>query len=107
MIDFAPLVVIMSRVAEMIVRRGGTFDKPKALKVWSEAISMVQSVDCDSFEHNTFIPCRSSDQAFEPVVDEVLVTLFLEWYGRHVCPKSARDSPVPRLRRVTDCEAVG
>jgi len=78
--DGDPLVVVMYRVAQKIRNRGGSFEKAKARKVWCRALTMLQEYD-DTLEHNTFIPCRWCDQAFEPVIDDRLLTLFLRWYN--------------------------
>ena len=80
LVDFAPLVVVMARLAAIIEERGGSFDKPKARKVWSEAVKMAQDDNYDSLEHNRWIPCRSCDKSFEPIIDDTLLSLFLAWY---------------------------
>lgn len=76
--DFDPLVVVMNRLAWVMENKGATFDKPKARKVWLLATMEIQE---DSFivEHNRFTPCRYCETAFEPVVDDRLLDLFLAW----------------------------
>jgi hypothetical protein len=77
--DFIPLVVVMVRVAQRIEERGGSFKKSKARWVWCEAMRVFQE-DNSLLEHNSCIPCRTCDQAFEPVIDDALLTLFLAWH---------------------------
>jgi len=93
--DYDPLVAVMALVAEE-VRGLGLSLKPgdKGRKVWCKAMRMIQDGD-GSLEHNTFLPCRTCDQAFEPVIDNHLLTLFLTWstsdkpedlIAMHKCP---------------------
>ena len=90
--DFAPLVVIMTLVTEEFGSK--SFDDPKVRKAWCRVIQRLQA-DTSLLEHNNFIPCRRCNQAFEPVVDEKLLTLFLTWretrgpqdlVAIHLCP---------------------
>lgn len=78
--DCDPLIVVMSRVADIIRKRKGSFDKPKARDVWCRAMIMLQDDDGGILEHNTCIPCRWCDREFEPVIDDALLALFLVWY---------------------------
>ena len=57
---------------------GLSLEKPEGRKVWRESLQMLQ-IDNGTLEHNTFLPCRTCDQAFEPAIDEVLLDLF--WRG--------------------------
>ncbi|MFH1417983.1 MAG: hypothetical protein ABII12_06840 [Planctomycetota bacterium] len=78
LMDYAPLVVVMHLVAEEVRNLELSLDQSEGRKVWLEALEMIQDGE-GCLEHNTFIPCRTCDQAFEPVVDEKLLTLFLTW----------------------------
>lgn len=91
--DFDPLVVVMHLVTEEVLGLCRSFQKKAARSAWCEALRTIQSGG--SLEHNSFIPCRRCDQAFEPVVDEELLRLFLTWYRKqtieallaiHLCP---------------------
>jgi hypothetical protein len=77
--DYDPLLFVMYVIGQEIEDHGGTFDKPKARRVWCKVLAHFQA-DGNDLEHNTFLPCRYCDQAFLPVIDEKLLTLFLAWY---------------------------
>src|ERR1043166_1596095 len=74
--DFAPLVSLMYHVAAEIERRGGSFDKPKARKVWLKAMAELQEGNGWGIEQNHRVPCRYCNRAFWPVIDEQLLELF-------------------------------
>lgn len=75
--DFDPLIVIMHLVAEEVRGLRLSPHGPKGRKAWIEAMSAVQTDGV--LEHNTCIPCRYCDQAFEPVIDKKLLKLYLTW----------------------------
>jgi hypothetical protein len=78
--DYDPLVVVMRLVAAEVDGLGRSFTKRgKGRKTWLEAMTMLQE-DNGTLEHNTHIPCRYCNMAFEPVIDETLLALFLVWY---------------------------
>ncbi len=79
--DFDPLVVILTLVTSEIEGRGKSLDEPRVRRAWCEIVQRVQN-DEAGLDHNSFLPCRFCDQAFEPVVDETLLALFLAWH-RH------------------------
>jgi hypothetical protein len=104
--DFDPLVFVMYNVAEEIRARGGTFEKPKARRVWRDVVAHFQE-DSGALEHNTFLPCRRCDQAFRPVIDDRLLTVFLSWYesqrvetllALHQCPACGGQVGAARLK---------
>lgn len=76
--DFDPLVVVMHLVAVHVRRLGLSLATANGRQVWREALRIVQE-DNGVLEHNTFLPCRTCDQAFEPAIDDVLLELFLAW----------------------------
>jgi hypothetical protein len=91
--DYDPLVVVMHLVAEESRGLGFSLDAPEGREVWCEALTALQATS--ELEHNAFLPCRTCDQAFEPVVNDTLLALFLtlEKYHRardlvalHRCP---------------------
>ena len=75
---FEPLVEIMGIVAREIKKRGGTFDKPKARRVWMELMTDLQG-QWSSSDHHRRLPCRFCDQEFLPQIDAILLAAFLEW----------------------------
>jgi hypothetical protein len=79
LVDYSPLLAVMYIVAYEIRERGASFDKPKARRVWIEVMTKVQD-EWRCSDHNSHIPCRSCDQAFRPVIDDALLTMFLPWY---------------------------
>ena len=74
--DFDPLVVVMEVVADIIGQKR-LRENPKARQMWIRVMEHFQK-DGD-LEHNTYIPCRYCDTSFEPVVDDELLDLFLNW----------------------------
>lgn len=79
--DYDPLVVVMHLVTEEVEGLRLSLKKAKGRKAWGAAMTILQKGH--QLEHNTFIPCRTCDQAFEPVIDDELLTLFLTWYESH------------------------
>lgn len=80
--DSAPLVSIMYLVADEIGKEELLALQERACKAWCEAMKQIQE-GVLILEHNEFLPCRWCDQAFEPVVDEDLLLVFLVWYEEH------------------------
>jgi hypothetical protein len=76
--DFDPLITVMNLVADETRGLRLSLNGPKGRRTWCEAVAELQVNK--SLEHNRFIPCRSCDQAFEPVIDDALLDLFLPWY---------------------------
>jgi hypothetical protein len=75
--DLDPLVVIMEMVPQEF--EGKSFDDSKVRKASRRVIQELQA-DTSLLEHNKFIPRRRCKQAFEPVVDDKLLTRFLAWH---------------------------
>lgn len=95
LLDFDPLIIVMNRVAEVIHSRTGSFDQPEHKEAWLLALEEIQVGE--GLEHNNYIPCRRCDQAFEPVVDETLLDLFLKW------EKSGAPADLLAIHRCPDC----
>jgi hypothetical protein len=95
--DFDPLIKVMHLVAEEVEGLRLSLAKPKGRKAWCEVMTRLQEDD-SILEHNLFIPCRSCDQAFEPVVDDRLLKVFLAWY---------RSFAVSDLLAIHRCPACG
>lgn len=76
--DGDPLIAVMHLVAEEVRGLRLSLHDPKGRATWCEAMQTLQ--DYSSLEHNNLIPCRTCDQAFEPVIDDNLISLFLKWY---------------------------
>lgn len=93
---YDPLVVVMDLVTEEFLGLKKSFKSPITRKNWSEAMRRLQE-DISILEQNPFIPCRCCDQAFEPVIDEVLLSLFLAWY------KSRRTEDLLAIHRCPAC----
>ncbi len=102
--DFDPLVVVMRLIASEIGEEK-LFTKSKARAAWLKAMALLQGGD--GLEHNSFLPCRTCDQAFDPVIDETLLTLFLDWYQHggaarliaiHKCPACGGQIKARRTR---------
>lgn len=90
--DFDPLVYVMYHAARAF-KEGRLRHKPKAREAWCEAIRMIQ--EDVALDHNPCLPCHKCDTAFEPVVDDKLLDLFLAWFDSfsneallaiHTCP---------------------
>jgi hypothetical protein len=94
--DYDPLVVVMGLVAEVVRELGLSPKGRKGRKVWCEAVQVLQDHD-SILEHNTFLPCRWCDQAFEPVIDDKLLALFLAWH------ESAATEDLLALHRCPAC----
>jgi hypothetical protein len=75
--DFDPLIVIMHLVAEEVRALRLSVEGHKGRQAWIEAMIDIQNDGV--LEHNTRIPCRYCDQAFEPVIDKKLLKLYLTW----------------------------
>lgn len=91
--DNDPLIVVMNLVAVEVRGLGLSLYEPEGRKTWCEAMHELQGNYY--LEHNTLLPCHRCDQAFEPVIDEALLTLFLSWFKKqstktllsiHLCP---------------------
>jgi hypothetical protein len=95
LIDFDPLVVVMCLVDRKCKEEG--LKNGQAREVWFAVMTRLQANEY-RLEHNRFIPCRYCDQAFEPVIDDKLLTLFLKWDG-------SRD--VKDLLAIHRCPACG
>lgn len=105
--DYDPLVVVLAFVTEVVEEQGKSMAKPKVQKAWLRIVSRIQDGD-GCLEHNVFIPCRNCDQAFEPVVDETLLKLFMAWrqslsskdlVAIHRCPSCGGTIGVKRMKR--------
>lgn len=94
--DYDPLVVVMHLVTAEVIGVCRSFKKKMARTAWCEALRAIQK--SNSLEHNSYIPCRACDQAFEPVVDEKLLKLFLAWY---------RSGTLEALIAIHRCPACG
>jgi hypothetical protein len=77
--DFDPLIVVMRLVTEEILCLCPSLDRPKTRSAWCEAMRTLQQEN-HYLEHNRFIPCRFCDSAFEPEIDDDLLTLYLKWH---------------------------
>lgn len=73
--DFEPLITVMDAVAEEI--GNSKLSKRSGRKLWIEVMKDLQL--SGELEHNQMIPCRYCDTAFEPVVSDQLLDLFLAW----------------------------
>ena len=69
----------MCLVAEEIIGLGRSFCEQGGCRAWCEIMGRIQDGDAN-LDHNKLIPCRWRYQAFEPVIDDKLLTLFLAWY---------------------------
>ena len=76
--DYDPLVVIAALMFREIGNLDLDWNEPRVRKAWCMALEGIQT--SGSLGQNAFIPCRFCDQAFEPVVDENLLQLSLEYY---------------------------
>ena len=74
--DYDPLVTVMHLVTREVRKLGLSPKGPKGSQVWREAMEILQR-DTGILEHNKLIPCRTCDEAYEPVVDDTLLRLFL------------------------------
>lgn len=79
-VDFDPLVVVMAAIAEEIGEEKMRGD-PVSRRIWLQAVSQLQ--ESSSLEHNRFIPCRTCDVAFKPVIGDRLLDLFLALWPKH------------------------
>jgi hypothetical protein len=105
--DYDPLVVIMSVVEEKVRGMGFALTTQEGRKAWCDVLTELQD-NSGMLEHNTSIPCRSCDQAFEPVVDDTLLTLFLAWHNLrrvkdllaiHRCPSCGGKISAKRIKK--------
>ncbi len=94
--DYDPLIVVMHLVAEEVRGLGLSLKGPKGSKVWIEAMAYFQA-DSSSLEHNTRIPCRYCNHAFEPTIDTKLLRLYLVW------EESRDDSDFLSIHRCPGC----
>lgn len=92
--DFDPMVTVMCLLANEIGDEN--LKKPKGKNVWIEAMKEIQKGD--SIENNPRIPCRACDQAFTPIIDDVIFDLFVRWY------ESRRTSDLLAIHK---CKACG
>ena len=104
--DYDPLVVVMHLVAVEVEGLRLSLKCPKGRKTWCEAMRTLH--EDGSLENNPFIPCRTCDHAFEPVIDEKLLALFLPWYefqdvqdliAIHRCPACGGQIAAERTKR--------
>jgi hypothetical protein len=78
--DYDPLVVVMDLVTEEVRGLGLSPKGPKGSAVWIESMERLQAPDVlVDIEHNRFVPCRTCDRSFRPVIDRNILKLFLAW----------------------------
>jgi ribosomal protein S27AE len=76
--DYDPLIVVAALIFREISNLDLDWTEPSVRKAWCTALDGLQK--SGSLDHNPFIPCRFCNQAFEPVVDENLLRLTLDYY---------------------------
>lgn len=95
--DNDPLVFVMDLVAEEVRDLDFKIESPVGRIVWQEAMKQLQAGE-GYLEHNTYLPCRLCDQAFEPVVNNRLFERFLPWH---------QTGTYEYLLQLHQCEACG